>query len=156
MAPSDAWEVGRTGSLVKLSMARACSTRQPVLATARLTSQMRAPAAFWKKLDDLPTTKDLVPASATNALAQLLPERDLPYRLVHRIAGLGSLGRQRWVAVMDWRGGKLAHEAKALAPSACRWARASTGPQQLLYQTIMSQAVRPGRKEGCSPAAKLT
>lgn len=107
-----------------------------------LTSQMRDPAAFWKKLDDLPTTKDTVPASAISALAQLLPERDLPYRLVHRVAGLGSLGRQRWVALMDWRGGKLAHEAKALAPSAWRWARASAGPQELLYQTIISQAVR--------------
>lgn len=105
-----------------------------------LTNQMREPAAFWKKLDDLPTTNEPIPASATRALEQLLPEPDLPYRVAHRVAGLGSLGRQRWVALMDWRGGKLAHEAKALAPSACCWAYA--GPQQLHYQAILRDAVR--------------
>ena len=109
---------------------------------AAITSQMRAPAAFWKRLEELPTAQAPIPASAIRALELLLPEHDLPYRVAHRVAGLGSLGRQRWVALMDWRGGKLAHEAKALAPSAYCWAQASAGPQQLHYQTIISEAVR--------------
>ena len=44
------------------------------------------------------------------------------FRVGHRQAGLGSLGRQRFTAVVDdWHGGVLAREAKALAPSAWRW-----------------------------------
>jgi hypothetical protein len=36
--------------------------------------------------------------------------------------GGGSLGRPRYVAVGDWRGGKVLREAKALVPSAWNWA----------------------------------
>jgi Uncharacterized protein conserved in bacteria (DUF2252) len=35
-----------------------------------------------------------------------------------RIAGGGSLGRPRYVAIADWRGGRVLREAKALVPSA--------------------------------------
>jgi len=39
-----------------------------------------------------------------------------------RVAGTGSLGRPRYVAVAFWRGGHVLREAKALAPSAWTWA----------------------------------
>jgi hypothetical protein len=109
---------------------------------AAITSQMREPAAFWKKLDDLPTAKESLPASATKALALLLPGHALPDRVAHRVAGLGSLGRQRWVALMDWRGGKIAREAKALAPSAYCWAGAGDQSRSLFYSAILSRANR--------------
>jgi hypothetical protein len=63
---------------------------------------------------------------------------------VHRlhIAGLGSLGRQRYVALAEWEGGFVAREAKALAPSACLWASGGRGSARILYQDILDRAVR--------------
>ena len=40
--------------------------------------------------------------------------------------GGGSLGRPRFVAVANWRGGRIVREAKAVAPSAWSWAHGKT------------------------------
>jgi hypothetical protein len=80
----------------------------------------------------------------------MLPQPDLPRRHVHRVAGLGSLGRQRFVALADWHGAKIAREAKAMAPSACWWASGAKGSPRLHYQEILDEAVRC-----CDPYVKL-
>jgi hypothetical protein len=105
-------------------------------------SELRDPVHFWAKMDVLPTVRSDVPISAIDAIEHLLPSRDLPYRLAHRVAGLGSLGHARYVAIADWRGGRIAREAKALVSSACYWAKEQHGPPEILYQTIISRAVR--------------
>jgi uncharacterized protein (DUF2252 family) len=105
-------------------------------------SELRDPVRFWQKMDGLPTVKGTIPASAKEAIEHLMPERGLAYRVVHRVAGLGSLGRQRFMGIADWHGGKVAREAKALVPSACIWARNDQGPTEILYQAILSPAVR--------------
>jgi hypothetical protein len=84
--------------------------------------RLHDPETFWDKLESLRTVKTRVPAAVLTALGRALPERDLETRIVHRVAGLGSLGRQRFVALAAWRGGRVAREAKALAPSACTFA----------------------------------
>jgi hypothetical protein len=93
-------------------------------------------------MNSLPPFKGDVPISATDALEHLLPVRDLPYKIVHRVAGLGSLGHARFVAIADWHGGRIAREAKALVASACYWANEHKGSPEILYQTIISRAVR--------------
>ena len=103
---------------------------------------LRDPVKFWGKFDALVPPEGPVPESASRALAEALPERGLEHRIVHRVAGLGSLGRQRWVALTSWRGGKIAREAKAIAPSACFWASNCSRPYELYYQTITNSAVR--------------
>jgi hypothetical protein len=105
-------------------------------------SDLRDPVRFWVKMDALPTVKGPVPLSAIDAIEHLMPSRDLKYRLAHRIAGLGSLGHARYVAVAEWHGGRIAREAKALVSSACYWAKNHKGPSEILYQTIISRAVR--------------
>jgi hypothetical protein len=105
-------------------------------------SELRDPVRFWKKMDSLPTVKEEVPVSATDAIEHLMPARDIPYRLAHRVAGLGSLGHMRYVAIANWCGAKIAREAKALAASACFWAQDHEGPSEILYQAIISRAVR--------------
>jgi uncharacterized protein (DUF2252 family) len=82
-----------------------------------LTQSLSDPALFWMKLERLPTVKEAILASATNALKRVLPEPGR-YRVADRVAGLGSLGRQRWVALAEWQDGRIAREVKALAPSA--------------------------------------
>jgi hypothetical protein len=108
-----------------------------LMATARL----HEPEKFWEKLRALEDVKEPPPVGARKALDRLMPERSLNCRIVHRVAGLGSLGRQRYVAIAEWRGGSVAREAKALAPSAGVWTEGEkTGP--ILYQEMLNQAVR--------------
>jgi len=80
--------------------------------------RLRDPQRFWDKLDALPTLRTPLPKGVARMLERALPERNLPGRIVHRVAGVGSLGRQRFVVLAQWRGGRVAREAKALAPSA--------------------------------------
>ena len=99
------------------------------------------PAEFWKKMDALPTARTEVPGDARKAIARLLPVPELPCRFVRRIAGVGSLGHARYVAIFDWRGGQIALEAKAATPSACAWARGG-GSSRIYYQNLLEQAIR--------------
>jgi hypothetical protein len=103
--------------------------------------RLDVPAAFWKKMDELPVARNPMPAGARTAIARLLPARPMPYRVVRRIAGIGSLGHPRYVAVAGWHGGQIALEAKAAIPSACAWARPG-GPSRIYYQAALRQAIR--------------
>ena len=109
---------------------------------ATMSSVLRDPLGYWEKLDSLPTWRGRVPKSARRAIERLLPEQELEYRIAHRIAGLGSLGRERYVAVSNYRGGRIAREAKALAPSACVWAAGKGASKRIRYQEIIDRARR--------------
>jgi hypothetical protein len=104
--------------------------------------RLRDPEAFWLKLDKLPTLEKGVRASAVRVLKSMFPAPRIPYRMAHRRAGLGSLGRERFVAIGEYQGGKIAREAKALAPSACVWANGGRGSDKILYQRALDRAVR--------------
>jgi hypothetical protein len=104
--------------------------------------RLREPEAFWRKLDALPPLTKGVPASAVRVMKSMFPPAKMSYQIKHRKAGLGSLGRERYVAVGDYHGGKIAREAKALAPSACVWANDGRGSNKILYQRILDRAVR--------------
>jgi len=97
--------------------------------------RLHDPEAYWAKLRGLPEVSD-VPEGARKTLQRVMPERGLALRIGHRIAGMGSLGRQRYVAIAEWRGGVIAREAKAIAPSAAD----RTGG--IRYQEILDTAVR--------------
>jgi hypothetical protein len=96
--------------------------------------RLHDPEGFWKKLHDLPACEG-VPKGANKAIGRLMPERNMEWKVAHRIAGLGSLGRERYVGLAQWHGGSVAREAKALAPAV--W---QSGAIQ--YQRILETAVR--------------
>lgn len=102
----------------------------------------RDPATFWAKMIKTPVATEPVPHSARAAMESLLPDPRPPYSVAHRVAGLGSLGRQRYLALADWRGGKVAREAKALLPSAWTWANRDDTQSELRYQDVLNRAVR--------------
>ncbi len=104
-------------------------------------SKLRDPVAFWQKMDRLPAFRSDVSEGAREALEHMLPQPGIEYRLVHRIAGMGSLGRVRIVALAEWNGGMVAREAKALAPSASHWADPRE-PREILYGAILRRSVR--------------
>lgn len=106
------------------------------LAVGRLKEQR----AYWDRLLSLRPMAGIVPARVRRLLRGAMPERGVAFRIVHRQAGLGSLGRQRYTALAHWRGGTIAREAKPLVPSAWSWMR-GTGAG-LHYTKIIKRAVR--------------
>ena len=106
------------------------------------TNSLRDPVKFWKKMAALPLVKERVPSEVTTALERVMPEAGLSYGLRRRVSGLGSLGRPRVVALAEWRGGKVAREAKRLIASAGLWARGQKPDGTLLYQSMLEQSVR--------------
>jgi uncharacterized protein DUF2252 len=105
-------------------------------------SKLRDPVVFWQRMDSLPTLRGDVPESAREAIEHMMPEAGLRYRMVRRIAGLGSLGHVRLVAIADWKGGRVAREAKALVPSSLHWLNPKRAPGEILYSAVLRRAVR--------------
>jgi len=100
----------------------------------------RDPVRFWAKMAALPRAQK--PVRKIRALLETdLPRKNLRFRLAHRVAGLGSLGRQRFVALAEWRDGLIAREAKALMPSAYFWMERGRAPP-IQYRAIVDRAVR--------------
>jgi hypothetical protein len=105
-------------------------------------NELRDPVHFWAKMDLLPKIPGKLPRRLRASLDRLMPEPGLDYRAVRRIAGLGSLGHVRVVAIAECHGGRIAREAKALAPSAIQWASGKKGKTGIMYQAILDHAVR--------------
>ena len=106
------------------------------------TGVLRDPTHFWRKMTGLPPMRRPIPVSAREALEHLMPEHGLAYHTVRRIAGLGSLGHVRLVALAQCHGANIAREAKALVPSSVYWVNGDQDPLEILYQAILSRAVR--------------
>lgn len=104
----------------------------------------KEPAKFWAGIDEKSKPRK-APAAARRRLLASMPERGLAVEFLHREgAGLGSLGRPRHLARAKWRGGWIAHEAKALVPSAAAWA-AGTPQLRSRAAALLSAATRKAR-----------
>lgn len=102
-------------------------------------SSLRDPVRFWSKLTSWPEVKK-VPDSVRRLLERMLPQ-GTECRIVHRQAGLGSLGRRRFTAIGEWKGGLLARESKELAPPATGWAE-GRDDAAIEYNEAIEHAVR--------------
>jgi len=105
-------------------------------------ARLKQPELFWNKLHALPVWKGKVPASAFKGLRRALPDHDLKHRIVHRVSGLGSLGRRRFVVLADWHGGTIAREAKELTESAWFWAHPRRRRTEIYYQEALDRSRR--------------
>lgn len=105
------------------------------------TGELRHPPTFWAKMQALKTAAD-VDGTAAAAIRGAMPARGLRIRFTRRVAGLGSLGRPRFVGLAEWSGGAVAREAKAVAPSAWHWAAGRADARGNLIATILKRAVR--------------
>jgi hypothetical protein len=72
-------------------------------------------ADFWKELHD--AEPDEPSPGLKAALTAALPDPAPAFTFARRSAGVGSLGRARFVALGDYRAGPVAIEAKAVLPS---------------------------------------
>lgn len=95
---------------------------------------------FWRKLNMLPVARPRPPRDARHALEESLPH-PFEYKVVRRVAGTGSLGRPRFLAIGEWKGALIAREAKAMLPSACAWLDGHS-PRHGYVDEIQEVAVR--------------
>jgi hypothetical protein len=102
---------------------------------------LRDPIGFWQKLEALPAYEGRVPGNARRGISKMMPGKQSGYKIAHRIAGMGSLGRQRFVGIAEFAGAPVCREAKALAPSAWDWARGDDS-QPIRYQKALDSSVR--------------
>jgi uncharacterized protein (DUF2252 family) len=105
-------------------------------------NSLREPEPFWAKMARLPTYEGSPPKKVRKLFEQHVPSPAVDYRVAHRAAGLGSLGRQRFVALAGWHGGMIAREAKASLPSACGWAARTSDRHGSFYSAIVDGAIR--------------
>jgi len=108
---------------------------------------LRQPAIFWERLDakSVPMRGE-IPESVRKAIEKISPEGTKPeYRLLKTPKGLGSLGRRRYLALLEWQGGRMAREAKSVVPSANLWAKGKAqrgGEGNPWLEKIVRAAVR--------------
>ena len=103
------------------------------------TGALRDPVAFAAKMDKLKTAEP--PKIVTELLTGHLPKNAHIKRFAARTAGLGSLGRPRYVALAEVAGGLSVREAKATLPSAWNWSLGQSDAP-LRCRDIVDQAVR--------------
>jgi len=101
-------------------------------------NKLRDPVVFWKKILACPRYKGQLPKDVWKLVHALMPLRTLNYELRSRIAGLGSLGHPRVLALATWDGAHIVREAKQLTPSAWIWARRLHTTQILSRKLVMS------------------
>ncbi len=106
-------------------------------------SQMPEPNKFWKKLNkqisEVPAEK--IPPDALDALKGILPDPDKDMRVGQRQAGVGSLGRERYVAITEHDASYFAAEAKSHLPSANYFAEGKADGKSY-YEDTIKNAVR--------------
>jgi len=110
-------------------------------------SKLRDPVRFWAKVQMLPAYRGKVPQLVHELLRDCMPVKDAAMRMKTRLAGLGSLGKPRILALFEWHGAHVVREAKALTRSAWIWADAGRDRTKdkgapLLQEEIISNAVR--------------
>lgn len=104
-------------------------------------SKLRDPVVFWKKILSCRKYKGELPVDVWKLIRSSLPIRTRDYELKSRIAGLGSLGHPRVLALATWDGAHVVREAKQLTPSAWIWSRGlASGP--ILSRKLVESAVR--------------
>jgi hypothetical protein len=84
---------------------------------------------FWQKMESLKPLKHAPPQRYVKVLAGAMPAPKLKLLFSPRTAGLGSLGRPRWVGLAQWQGAPVVREVKAALPSA--WTRANGGSRAI-------------------------
>ncbi len=94
---------------------------------------------YWEKLASCPPARGRLPRAKLRAA---LPDGVARCTFRRRVAGVGSLGRRRFIALADGPGGHpIAREAKALLPSAAAFARRDEHPR-IHVDDVLKDGVR--------------
>lgn len=105
---------------------------------------------FWDKFAALADCASPPAEKYLQALSASLPEPGIALTPKPRTAGTGSLGRPRFVALVDWRGGPVLREVKALAMSA--WSLRHDPTDTAIHAGVIAD----GRARSPDPLYKVT
>jgi len=103
--------------------------------------KLRDPVQFWNKLGHLSPYAANLPEEARKLLESSLPSAREGYLLKRRIAGLGSLGHPRILALSRWRGAFISREAKSIRPSAWVWAKKASS-REIYCDKLVQRSIR--------------
>jgi hypothetical protein len=101
----------------------------------------REPTKFWSRLVELPRVTP--PKDIRRMLQRSFADDAKNIAFSHRIAGVGSLGRPRYVAIASCNGGLAAREAKAWLPSAWDWAKGRPKKRPYSVQLLKHSVRQP-------------
>jgi len=104
-------------------------------------SKLRDPVRFWAKMQQCPPYTAKPPLEARKLVEESLPDPCRAYQLKRRIAGLGSLGHPRILALSSWQGAFIAREAKGIRTSAWAWYRRSSS-EEIYGARLVERAIR--------------
>jgi hypothetical protein len=105
------------------------------------TSKLRDPVRFWARMEQNPPYAGKLPPEARKLIEESFPGPCKTFQLKRRVAGLGSLGHPRIVALSRWQGAYVAREAKAIRTSAWAWFR-GTSSQEIHGPQLIDRAIR--------------
>lgn len=105
------------------------------------TSKLRDPVRFWARMQRNPPYTAKPPEEVRKLIERAFPAPKHPYQLKRRIAGLGSLGHPRILALSSWQGAFIAREAKALRASAWAW-HSKASASELYCDQLVQSAIR--------------
>src|SRR6201984_3469137 len=111
-------------------------------------SKLRDPVRFWEKMQQCPPYSSKPPVEVRKLIEASLPEPCRAYQLKRRIAGLGSLGHPRILALSSWEGAFIAREAKGIRTSAWAWYKDNSAAE-LYGARLVNSAIRV--KDPCVP-----
>jgi len=103
--------------------------------------KLRDPVQFWNKLEHLSPYAAKPPEEVRKLLESSLPSAREGYLLKRRIAGLGSLGHPRILALSRWRGAFISREGKAIRPSAWVWAKKASSTE-IYCDKLVQRSIR--------------
>jgi Uncharacterized protein conserved in bacteria (DUF2252) len=104
-------------------------------------NKLRDPVLFWEKILGCPKYKGILPKDVWKLVHASLPVRTFNFEMKSRVAGLGSLGHPRVLALATWDGAHIVREAKQLTPSAWIWAR-HLSDTKILSRKLIESAIR--------------
>lgn len=104
-------------------------------------NELRDPVVFWEKIIACPKYMGQLPKEVWKLVHGSMPVRTMSYELKSRVAGLGSLGHPRVLALATWDGAHIVREAKQLTPSAWIWTR-HLHSSEVLSRKLVESAVR--------------
>jgi Uncharacterized protein conserved in bacteria (DUF2252) len=108
------------------------------------------PGKFARRLKALDPWEGTLPSPAARLLVEVAPWRDYEPRLFRRVAGVGSLGARRIVAIGDLAGGPIVREAKEIPGPASSWLNPKRGRVRGLAGLVVDArgiAAEPWRRQ---------
>jgi hypothetical protein len=108
------------------------------------------PGEFAASIDRLEPASEQLPGPAARLIAEVTTWSEWKPSLHHRVAGVGSLGSQRFVAAGELAGGLLVREVKEIPGPAALWALPSHKSPNDLAATVVAMrgpAADPRRRQ---------